>query len=526
VSTLEQRVLMLMSVAKDGDLARRMFSPHDISTHACTSVPHLCEELERGAGAILIVEEALREAEPLMAWVRAQPPWSDLPILLLARPGVDQTELAASTFAYGNVTILERPSRVTALVSAVRSALRARSRQYQSRDYLARQAATEEHLRLIDRRKDEFLAILAHELRNPLAPITNGLAILQLNQSADPRIASVGAMMGRQLGNLTRLVDDLLEVSRVTRGDVELRLEQVNLDTVIRSAIEASQPLITSRGHRFAWQLPPQGIRLHADPMRLGQVISNLLNNAAKYTNPGGNIELRVTAEDGHARIDVRDDGIGLPAQAQTNIFDLFVRVQSKHDTAQGGLGIGLTLAKRLVELHNGTIAVHSEGHGRGSCFTVRLPMLSFAAEPERPARSSPQAQLADLRIIVADDNRDAAESLGMLLEQMGASVHVTYGGKDALAALDREPADAAIIDLGMPDLDGFEVARRIRRDPGRCEMTLIALTGWGQHRDREATQRAGFDHHLIKPPDIDRLIACLADARTRPRKGTRARTG
>jgi len=510
----ELRVLMLMSVAKDADLARRMFDLHGIVSRVCAGVAELCDELDKGAGAILIVEEALRGADPLLAWVRAQPPWSDLPILLLARHGVDQTELASEYYAYGNVTILERPTRAMALVSAVRSALRARSRQYQSRDHLARQATTEERLRQNDRRKDEFLAILAHELRNPLAPITNGLALLQLNRNADPRIETVGAMMQRQLAHLTRLVDDLLEVSRVTRGDVELRLEQVELGAVIRSAVEASQPLISARGHRLAWTLPPEGMRLHGDPVRLGQVISNLLNNAAKYTPVGGNIDLRVVREGRNAKIEVSDDGVGLAPEAQSSIFDLFVRVPSRDDGSQGGLGIGLTLAKRLVELHEGSIEVHSDGVGRGCRFTVRLPVLNVARPDERIGMSAPHAGLADLRVIVADDNRDAAESLGMLLEQLGASVQVVYGGRPALAALDGDPVDAAIIDLGMPDVDGFEVARRIRSDPRVRAIRLIALTGWGQLRDREATQQAGFDHHLIKPPDVDRLVACLRGAR------------
>ena len=519
MSTLELRVLMLMSVVKDADLARRMFEPHGIVSSVCTSVAEVCEELDKGAGAVLIVEEALRASDPLLAWVRAQPPWSDLPILLLARPGVDQTELASENYAYGNVTILERPTRVMALVSAVRSALRARLRQYQSRDHLARQAATEERLRHNDRRKDEFLAILAHELRNPLAPITNGLALLQLNRNSDPRIEAVGAMMQRQLAHLTRLVDDLLEVSRVTRGDVELRLEQVELGAVIRSAVEASQPLISARNHRLAWQLPPEAIRLHGDPVRLGQVISNLLNNAAKYTPVGGNIDLRVVRDGGHVKIEVSDDGVGLPTESQSSIFDLFVRVPSRDDGSQGGLGIGLTLAKRLVELHEGTIEVHSDGSGRGSRFTVRLPVLDATLNEVRPGPSVPRSGLADLRVIVADDNRDAAESLGMLLEQLGASVQVVFGGGPALAALDGDRVDAAIIDLGMPDVDGFEVARRIRSDPRVRAMKLIALTGWGQLRDREATQHAGFDHHLIKPPDVDRLVACLRGSRD-PRSG------
>src|SRR5581483_1011169 len=450
----DTRVLVLAPIGKDFQLVESVFRRHGIAAMACSTLSQLCRELDPGAGAALLVEEALAADDSLARWVAAQPPWSDLPILLLTRPGADPSDLARTTQPYGNVTILERPMRVAALVSAVRSALRARSRQYQTRQHLAQRAEAEAKLRADDRRKDEFLAILAHELRNPLAPISNGLQLLRLDRNADAQTARLGEMMERQVANLKRLVDELLEVSRVTRGVVDLRCEQVELSALIRAATEASQPLLNARGHRLELDLPAEPVYLHADPVRLGQVVANVLNNAAKYTEPGGHIRLSASRKGGHAEIEVADNGIGIPPEDQQRIFDLFVRAGSSHERAQGGLGIGLTLAKQLVNLHNGSIEVHSEGHGRGSRFTVRLPALPGAVRPAAPSGEGEQDDLADLSVLVADDNADAAGSLGLLLRELGATVTVVDGGLSALAALDTACMDAAIIDLGMPDLD------------------------------------------------------------------------
>ena len=513
-STSDMRVLVLAPVGKDFHFADTVFQRHGIAAMACSSLMQACLELEAGAGALLVVEEALTQGDCLLRWIAAQPAWSDLPILVLARPRADLAELAATVLPYGNVTILERPTRIAALVSAVQSALRARSRQYQIREHLAQRTAAEKELRENDRRKDEFLAILAHELRNPLAPISNALHILKLTRDHNTRIAAVGEMMERQVANLKRLVDELLEVSRVTRGEVDLRCEPLELSTVVRSATEACRPLLDARKHRLELKVPANPIHLHADPVRLGQVISNILNNAAKYTDAGGHIQLSARSVGEQVEIKVVDNGLGIPPEAQHRIFDLFMQVEHNRDRAQGGLGIGLTLAKRLVELHGGSIEVYSRGRGQGSSFTVRLPMLRDA-QGIAPAHTAPKEEdLTNVSVLVADDNRDAAESLQMLLAQFGASVRVTYGGASALAALSSSRVDAAIIDIGMPDLDGLEVARRIRVQSHLAGMVLIALTGWGQSKDLEATRKAGFDHHLTKPADLSLLLTHLQPLR------------
>jgi signal transduction histidine kinase len=411
------------------------------------------------------------------------------------------------------VTIVQRPARVAALVSAVQSALRARARQYQIREHLAERARTEEELRQNDRRKDEFLAILAHELRNPLAPISNGLQILRLAGSDDPQTAAIGRMMERQVGNLKRLVSELLDVSRVTRGDIDLKLERVELAGVARAAAETSLPLIEVSQHRLVSDFPDAPIYLEADPVRLGQVIANLLNNASKYTPPGGHIVLRLAREGTDAVVSVTDNGVGIPADALSSIFDLFMQVPQNRNRAQGGLGIGLTLARRLVELHGGSIEAWSEGPGKGSRFTIRLPVLDHLPQGTPEPVECGLEDLSGLRVVIADDNRDAADSLGLLLQQMGASICVTYGGAAAVEKLLSGGFDAGVIDLGMLDLNGLDVARRIRAQPRLRGTRLVALTGWGQARDLSATREAGFDGHLTKPVNLSQLVAHLRAA-------------
>ena len=333
---------------------------------------------------MLLPEEAvaLDRSSRLANWLNQQPLWSDLPVLILARSGADSAAVAQAMDQLGNVTVLERPIRVAALVSAVRTALRARQRQYQARAQLARIEQSERDLREAHIRKDEFLAILAHELRNPLAPIRNSLHILRLtNRDDDPTVKRAGETMERQVDHMVRLVDDLLEVSRITRGKIELRMQAVDLATVLRSAAETSRPLIDEAGHRFSMEIPPEPLVLRADPVRLAQIFANLLNNAAKYTSPGGQIRLAVRRENGGVVVSVRDTGIGIPRDMLPRVFELFTQVDRHVDRAQGGLGIGLTLVKRLVEMHDGTVEAHSEGPGRGSEFVVRLPLPSVTDE-------------------------------------------------------------------------------------------------------------------------------------------------
>ena len=368
--------------------------------------------------------------------------------------------------------------------------------------------ATEAALREADRRKDEFLATLAHELRNPLAPVRNALEVMRLTDDPN-RVRPVREMMARQVGQMVRLVDDLLDVSRITRGRVELRTGPVDLAGVVRDAVETSRPLIDAGRHELAVDLPPNPVVVDGDRFRLSQVVANLLNNAAKYTPPGGRIGVEVGRDGGDGVVRVRDTGTGIPADMLDRVFEMFVQA----DRSQGGLGIGLTLVRSLVELHGGTVRVASEGPGRGSEFTVHLP-LRAAAEPAAPSAASPVPRRPGgpaRRILIVDDNRDAADTLAVLLGTGGNDVRVCYDGPAALAEAEGFRPDLVILDIGMPGMDGYEVARRLRQMPDVRETSLVALTGWGQDSDRRRTREAGFDHHLVKPVDMATLDQVLA---------------
>jgi PAS domain S-box-containing protein len=370
----------------------------------------------------------------------------------------------------------------------------------------------EQALRDADRRKDEFLATLAHELRNPLAPISNAMYLLQAEGAHRRRADQVVDMMQRQVRQIVRLVDDLLEVSRITRGKIELRRASVELADVIAAAVETTRPQLERGGQHLYVDLPPVPLPLDADKARLTQVFSNLLNNAVKYSGCGGEIRVEARPEDGQARVTVSDAGIGIVPELLPRVFDLFVQGENASADAHGGLGIGLTMARSLVELHGGTIEVRSDGQGRGCAFTVRLPLAQPAPVSAGAATTRPAA-LAGQRLLVADDNHDAADSLALLLDTCGAEVRVAYGGREALAMLETWVPDAAVIDLGMPDVDGCQVAKRIRADARLARVRLIALTGWGQRADRARSHAAGFDAHLTKPADIGTLTAALASA-------------
>jgi PAS domain S-box-containing protein len=386
----------------------------------------------------------------------------------------------------------------------------------------ARKAIEEsrEALREADRRKDEFLATLAHELRTPLAPIRNSLNILRVGGHDGDATERVYAMMERQVSHMVRLVDDLMEVSRITRGKIELRKETVELAAVMHSAIETSRPLIESAGHHLTIELPTGPLLLEADPVRLAQVLANLLNNAAKYTQNGGKIWLSAKRDDANVVISVRDTGTGIPPDALPRVFDLFMQAERTYHRAQGGLGIGLTLVRSLVHLHGGTVEAKSGGLGCGSEFIVSLPLAAEAVDARGAGRRAERRRLGPLRILVVDDNRDAAASLGMLLEFLGAHVEVANDGPAALEAFRSYRPSVAVLDIGMPGMDGYEVARRARQIPGAAGTTLIALTGWGYEEDRRRSREAGIDHHLIKPVELGVLEELLASLPARAEAG------
>ena len=375
----------------------------------------------------------------------------------------------------------------------------------------------EQGLREADRRKDEFLATLAHELRNPLAPIRNGLQILRLAGTDPVAAAHVQEMLERQVSHLVRLVDDLMEVARVTRGRIELRREPVDLGAMLRSAVETSRPLIEAARHELTVDLPAEPVTLMADSVRLAQIVANLLNNAAKYTEDGGRIALSGRREGDHAVISVRDSGVGIPIEVLPRVFDLFAQADRSYHRAQGGLGIGLTLVRTLVELHGGTVAAKSDGVGRGSEFIVRLPLGVELGSSRHGQRDQAASVFASHHFLVVDDSRDAAHSLKLLLESLGAEVRTAADGPAALDELETYRPSVMLLDIGMPGMDGLEVARRVRQRLGSRELTVIALSGWGQDQDRRRSREAGIDYHMVKPVDLDelgRLLAALAPSR------------
>lgn len=368
------------------------------------------------------------------------------------------------------------------------------------------QRALQEALRETDRRKDEFLAMLAHELRNPVAPISNAAEVLLRRFSDDSDTQPLVEIIRRQSMNLARLLDDLLDVARITQGRVELRLEVVPLITCIQQAVETAEPMIRERSHRLTLTGTFERMDVHADRVRLAQCISNILINAAKYTNPGGEIQLQASADAGDAVIEIRDTGIGISSQLLPKVFDLFVQSERPLDRTQGGLGIGLAVCKQLIEMHGGTVDAHSQGVGLGSTFTVRLPLAAPPVEHGAPSASAvPPRQ----RVLVVDDNQDSADSLAMLLEIDGHDVRAVYSATSALDEIDAFTPDVILLDIGLPDLDGYEVARRVLARPRPPR--LVAVSGYGQLEDRQRSANAGFAAHLVKPVDMAALKRVLA---------------
>jgi PAS domain S-box-containing protein len=378
-------------------------------------------------------------------------------------------------------------------------------------------SAAYERLRLIkqlregDRRKDEFLATLAHELRNPLAPIRTGLELMKLASDDASIVEETRTIMEQQLTQLVRLVDDLMDVSRISRGKIELRNEPIELSTIIKSAVETSRPHIVSMQHALTIQLPETPVIVEGDATRLAQVFSNILNNASKYTDRGGKIALSVMTRSGNVEVTIKDNGIGVPAEKLAGLFEMFSQVEDSLSRSQGGLGIGLALVKRLVDMHGGTITAYSDGLGKGSSFIVTLPLANEVSATTHATESVESIPPIYYRILIVDDNRDGANTLAMMMKHLGNEVHTVYDGEMAVkAAIEFEP-DVILLDIGLPKMNGYEVCRQIRLQDHKQRIMIIAQTGWGQQQDRQRTQEAGFDHHLVKPIDPQQLMTLLA---------------
>jgi signal transduction histidine kinase/CheY-like chemotaxis protein len=508
---IEQRVLILAPTAKDAAICQNLLGEANVVAAICPDLTRVCREIERGAAAAVVAEEAVDQKYigELVAALHQQPAWSDFPLLILVREG-DPSPIALQLLeTLGNVTLLERPVRVPTLVSALKTAQRARNRQYQIRDLLVQAEQTAEQLRQEARGKDEFLAMLAHELRNPLAPIRNGVEILKL-ELGNHSSGQVLPMMGRQVAHMVRLVDDLLDVSRILRGKVTLHNEILDLGTILSQAIETAQPLIAEQGHQLNVSYGPGAMQVEGDSVRLTQVFANILNNAAKYTEPGGQITVaKDRLGDNRFLVSIRDTGIGIAPDMLPRVFDLFSQAERSLDRSQGGLGLGLTLVKRLIEMHGGAVRVLSDGLGQGTEFQVELPAAT--ADSTRRAASRPSVAAAapkSLRILVVDDNRDAANSLASLLAARAHHVRAKYDGESSLEEASRFHPDVVLLDIGLPGMSGYEVARRLRN--GNQRPILIAVTGYGQSEDRRLSFEAGFHFHLVKPIEFFELERLL----------------
>ena len=496
------RVLIFLPYGRDARLANQVLETAGLACRICTHLNDLGAELANGAGAVLTAEEAVPHGapSPLDSHIARQPAWSDLPVLVLTQPGGMSPWIGRGYERFGNLTLLERPVRTTALISAMRSALRARQRQYEIRN--------------ANERKDEFLAMLAHELRNPMAPISAAGHVLSLAANDPAKVAQCSDIINRQIRHMTTLIEDLLDVARVTRGMIALERKPVDLRQALSEAVEQVNPLIKEKHHHLTLHVADDATLVLGDYKRLIQVIVNLLNNAAKYTPDGGNLAASVTAGNDEVTLEVSDDGIGMTPTVIARAFDTFAQAERTPDRSQGGLGLGLALVKNLISAHGGSIQAESPGLGLGSTFVVRLPRLQVASsEATRAAHGSRQALASKaLDIVIVDDNRDAANTLGMLLVQMGHAVRIEHEPETAIEGITASPPGVCLLDIGMPGIDGYEMVRRLKTAPELAQTAFVAVTGYGQERDVDAAREAGFDHHLVKPVEVGRLSAMLAE--------------
>jgi signal transduction histidine kinase len=515
------RVLVVAPTARDGATTRQLLSEAGIYAQVCESLNALCAEAEAGAAVLVVTEESLASSgETIQRLLSRQPAWSDLPLVVLTHlsdPGrkVDFGQL-------GNVTLLDRPVRVSTLLSAVQTAIRSRHRQYQLREHLLEQERVREALREADRRKDEFLAMLAHELRNPLAAIVSATAVLRHAEVSSPVVQRQQEVIERQSRHTARLIDDLLDVSRITRGRIELRKELLQVCETLALAVESSRATVAAREQTLTLSLPPTPLYVHADVARFEQIVTNLLTNASKYTGPGGTIAMRLapgTLKDGRPSVElhVRDTGVGIAPELLPQVFELFIQAERTLARSEGGLGIGLTMVRRLVEMHGGTVEARSDGLGAGSEFIVRLPAAEApAAATGHRVHGNVAAEASasgSLKVLVVEDNQDTAETMGELLALWGHQVSYAADGETALQLVADVAPDVVLLDIGLPGMDGYEVALRLRQSGVLNGATLIALTGYGREEDRRRAAEAGFDRHLTKPLDPDLLRSVLATA-------------
>ena len=507
--TRKLRALLVISNSTDAELALAFLGEAGIRATVCRNVKELRNELSDDVGCIALSGECLVETElPILHdIIAAQAQWSDMPLILITPTGAGLVAFAEQTFPNaGNLTLLEQPLNPATLISAVRVAKRARARQLEIRDLL------EERDRALHMR-DEFMAMLAHELRNPLAPMRNAVYLQKMLRIDDPTLVKTRDIFDRQVTNLARMVDDLLDVARLERGKLQLQRQRVDLNAIVTAAVDASMSLSQARQQRVGVRLADDSLFIDADPVRIEQLITNLLTNAVKFTPEGGEITVSSAREGDIAMVSVQDNGAGLSEDMLTRVFNPFIQADRTLARSKGGLGLGLTIAHRLTELHGGTLGATSAGANQGSTFTVRFPLLKQRWTDLSP-RGASDRPVQRRRVLVVEDNDDIRESLRMILDAWGHDVTVSDTGQKGLDLVALMHPEIAFIDIGLPLLDGYQVARRIRASSnGIHDIKLVAITGYGQPDDRERALQAGFDAHMLKPVDPLSLQTILQNA-------------
>ncbi|HEY2796713.1 MAG TPA: hybrid sensor histidine kinase/response regulator [Thermoanaerobaculia bacterium] len=500
----EYRVLVLAPSGRDGELAVRVLSEAGIGAVACGDTIGLRNEIERGAGALLLTEETLtpKAIGELAEILGGQLPWSDLPLLVMS-VGAGRSETIAAAIRQlaerADITLLDRPTRKVTLISAVQAALRARRRQYEVRDLVY-------ELERGVRERDRFLAMLSHELRNPLAAILTAIELME--QKELTVLGRERAVVNRQARVLSRLVDDLLDLSRLTLGKIAIAGAPVDLTEVVERSVEAHRPAAEGLGIELALELRGRRLTVRGDAVRLEQVMNNLLANALKYTPRGGSVAVQLSSNEGSGEIRVIDTGVGIDAKVLPRVFDPFTQADETIDRSQGGLGIGLTLVRHIVELHGGTVSAESDGRNTGSTFVVYLPAVRETAAAAPTPASAAFRPRAPRRILVIEDNADLRDGLKRLLEQVGHEVFASPDGEDGVVkALARHP-DVVLVDIGLPKLDGYKVAARLK--PELSDSLLVAVSGYGSQQDRRRAFDAGFHYHLTKPITLRALLDVL----------------
>jgi len=496
-----KRVLICAPFGRDAELAASVLANAGLDCVICRDIEQVVGELETGAGALLTVEDAIapKRSGRLDEFIAQQAAWSDLPVLVLTKAADDGHWSKSAYRRLRNLTLLESPIRPSTLVSAVRAAIRARERQYEVFE--------------MDQRKDEFLAMLGHELRNPLAPIGAAALLLDLAATDVEKVRSTSKIIARQVKHMTSLIDDLLDVARVTRGLITLDREIMDIRLILTEAIEQVEPLVRERGHAFKVDMPQHSVTIEGDHKRLVQVFANVLHNAVKYTPNGGAIDVACSLQNQEVVVVVSDNGVGMNPEVVERVFDLFAQAERSADRSQGGLGLGLSIVESLVRSHGGNVYAASEGLSKGSVFTIRLPLherqeIISRSDTTAPGSASPHA----LRAMVVDDNKDAADMLAMLLEARGFEVSVHYTARAALEHARSTQPHVFLLDIGLPEMNGNELARELRRRPEHTSAVLFAVTGYGQQKDIDESMHAGFNLHFVKPINIPLLFQKLSE--------------